>query len=481
MHHSDSPNFSPSRRDFFKRAGVLAAAGAALPGMALDQGPHIIRGRGVGKAKNIIFMVSDGMSSGTLSMADQLRVLMEGRSSNWIRSYRERPVQRALMDTSSANNLVTDSAAASSVWGCGQKMLNGRVNTTPDGDALDPILLIARRNGLRTGLVTTTTVTHATPAGFAANGPNRGDQPGFAVQYFERGYDVILGGGRNLFSPAAREDRRDLISEFEQGGHTVISTRNELLSTRPAHGKMLGLFAPGNLPYEIDRLNHEVSKEEIPSLAEMTSAALELLSQDDAGFLVQIEGARVDHAAHTNDISGLLFDQLAFDDAIGVALDFCERHPDTLLIFTTDHGNANPGLEDGGRKGENTLAHVGRFTGSMSSMNASWGDPEQAGTGNIRKNFYQTTRVEITDKQAGIILAQLRGEWVTPYRGIGNTPGVVGQILAEHLRISWIGGSHTSDHVELAAMGPGSERIKPFVDNTDLFTLMVESLGLRLN
>ena len=474
-------SIQPSRRDFFKKSSLAAIGLAGGGGVAMAENATVKKLPRSGKAKNIIFLVSDGMSQGTLSMADQLIQMRDDRRSHWMNMYREYPVQRGLMDMAAADALVTDSAAASSSWGCGTRVPNGRVNVDGDGRPHEPILQIAKRNGLRTGLVTTTTVTHATPAGFAANGPTRNDQDRFAKQYHERGYDVILGGGKNFFSPKSRGDDLDLLAAFTKDGYQLIHDRDSLLALENGGKKLLGLFQNHSLPYEIDRLNDSSLLKSVPSLAEMSIAALKALSASGDGFIVQIEAARVDHAAHVNDISGLLFDQIAFDDAVEAALQFYEQNPDTMVIVTTDHGNANPGLNYGGGMGENNLGRVLNFKGSTNNLQRLFRRNAREGIDEIRESIRAVTDFGISKEHAQMIVDYRKGNWKAPYSQMNNPTGVLGQILANYTNIGWTGNSHTGDYVELSAVGPGSEMIQPFNLNTDMFTLMCKALDLKVD
>lgn len=476
--NNDTQN--PSRRQFFKQTGgvaALVATGGIAPGHAFAEAQP--ESSLPSRAKNIIFLVSDGMSHGTLAMADQYRRLVDGRPSNWMGLYDRPGVRRGLMDMASANNLVTDSSAASSSWGCGRRVHNGSVNVHSDGEWFEPILPIARRHGLRTGLVTTATVTHATPAGFAANGERRGAEMDFAVQYLEREIDVILGGGSRLFLPNHREDERDLVADFVKKGYAHSSTREELVALPPEKERVLGLFGGGHVPFEIDRQNDPELLARVPSLAEMTETALRLLSLGDNGFIVQIEAARVDHAAHNNDLSGLVFDQLAFDDAIEVALRFADEHPDTLVIVTTDHGNANPGLNTGRHRGRDQLGRLRDFKTSLSRLAADLNSIEDPTSSIVKELVEAKTGISLSDNHAGMLVDRLQGEVPVHYHRMSGLHAVVGQILANTLQVGWVGNSHTSDYVELAAIGPGSEGVKAFNRNTELFTLMTGALGIH--
>ncbi len=140
-------------------------------------------------------MISDGMSLGTLSMADLYSRNILGKESQWLSLYREKKVSHALMDTASANSIVTDSAAASSAFGGGIRVQNGALNIGANGEVHVPIWQKYKKAGKKIGCVTTVTVTHATPAGFCINSAKRNAEPQIAEMYAELGFDVLMGGG----------------------------------------------------------------------------------------------------------------------------------------------------------------------------------------------------------------------------------------------------------------------------------------------
>ena len=465
-------------RRHFLRTGAISAliAGSGSAALRGSGRPTPRRAGGGTTARNVIFLVSDGMSAGTLSFVDQFIRWRDGRPSHWMRLYEEGIANRGLMDTASLNSIVTDSAAAAAAWGCGHRVNNGSLNIGPDGEEHPTILQLAKAANKSTGVVTTATVTHATPAGFAANVPSRAQQPRIAEQYLERKWDVILGGGNAFFAPEHREDGRDLSGEFLEAGYALVRNTAELREHSSGKAPLLGLFARGNLPFEIDRLHHETMVNEVPSLKEMSLAALERLNQNPNGFVVQIEGARVDHGAHSNDIAGLVYDQIAFDDAIGAVADFVEKNPDTLVIITTDHGNANPGMNSGVNRGHDNFTTLNGFRGSHGPILSRIDKESSPET--IRGVIEEVTGLGISMENAELMRARLNEEFRMPYTRMNGLTAVLGQILANHTDIGWVGHAHTSDHVELAAFGPGSERIKPFQKNTDLFTLMTDTLAI---
>ena len=177
------------------------------------------------KAKNIIFLVSDGMSSGTLHMADIYLSRKTGTGSNWLNLYRENKVTRALMDMASASSIVTDSAAASSSWGSGFRVKNGALNIGVNGEEYLPIWQKFKKAGKMAGCVTTVPITHATPAGFCANSKSRNSQDEIAETYLSINFDVMMGGGQKHFDPASRKDKKDIYAAFQNKGYQVAKTR----------------------------------------------------------------------------------------------------------------------------------------------------------------------------------------------------------------------------------------------------------------
>lgn len=467
-----------SRRDFLKTGAISSLfAGAVVTGCTPTNGQQRT-GNWKGKAKNIIFMVSDGMSMGTLSMADHMSHIQRGVSSAWVELYEKNMVRRGFMDMASANSIVTDSAAAASSWGCGQRVVNNSVNMAADGTMFTPVMELFKNAGKKTGLVTTTRITHATPAGFIANVANRGMEHEIAVQMLERGADVFMGGGNRFFSGSLRNDNRDLYTEFEKKGYHVARSRSELMAIPSDNNPMIGIFTDEHLPFTVDHVNIPELRENVPTLAEMTDIALKRLHGSN-GFLLQVEGGRVDHGAHANDATGMIFDQLAFDDAIRVALEYIHANPETLLVITTDHGNANPGLNGDGDSYNDSNSMFESLTRATRSNDLILAELNRNDTvSRIREVVEHYTTHAITAEQAGILRQAMRREYSNLYKKMSSQSAVMGQILANYTAVNFIGNAHTSDLVELAVMGPGSEAVNGFVKNTDMFTLMLESAGV---
>ncbi len=462
-----------NRRKFFQN-GSLFAIGTSVFNPFESQATAIDFDNFRNKiAKNIIFLVSDGMSQGTLTIANVFKNRKLGQNTHWIQGYKDNKLVRALMDTESASSLVTDSAAGGSAWGGGFRVKNGAVNVGVNGEEYLPILQKFKMRGKKVGCITTVPITHATPSSFCTNSKSRSSQDEIAENYLQLNFDFMMGGGRDFFDANQRKDKHNLIADFVKKGYQCIFSKSEISKIKP-NQPVLGLFANNGMDYDMDRQTDTQLSFEQPTLAEMTSKAIDHLD-NKKGFVIQVEGGRVDWAAHANDIAGLIHDQLAFDDAVKVALDFAERDKNTLVIITTDHGNANPGL----MYGKEVTA---RFETTMK-----YNKTNEWLLNQITKDTTATKLDELVDYANGFKLTDEENKKILSYYqglekpedGLYNYKNVPLQYYSEVQKIrnavGWISTEHTGDYVELAMFGPGSDLLKPFVKNTDLHYLMLQA------
>ena len=463
-----------ARRDWLK-AATFSSAAALLAATKASADPS---GSPARKVRGIVFMVSDGMSPGVLTLAEAYSNLTRKRGTQWWSLLNDRNAARGLMDTASANSMVTDSAAASSAWGGGQRVNNGSVNVSPEGREITPIAAILKNKGARIGLVSTATITHATPAGFASIVPKRGDEGSIAPQYLDR-VEILLGGGSGHFSAKDRLDKRDLASDFAKAGYGIVNTRDALLAAREQ--KLLGTFTRGHLPFSIDRDQNPALAARIPTLTEMAQAALTRFLPGDKPFLLQIEGARIDHAAHLNDIGALLGDQLAFDDALAAVLALIGNRDDILLVVTSDHGNSNPGLNgmgNGYAESTQRFARIRNLKASHERLFAEW-TKTQGGTADqlaalIKQHLDFTLR---PDQSAALLEIFEKHPVVEWNEQLSKPEGLLGQFAGNHTGIGWTGTTHTSDPTLISALGPQSDRFTGMVRNSDVFGHLLEMLG----
>lgn len=460
------------RRDWMKLGGLGGAA--TLLGGCI-KAPTA---GGKGEVRGIVFMVSDGMSNGVLTMAENFSQIVRKKGTRWWELINDPVSARGLMENSSADSYVTDSAAASSAWGGGVKINNGVVNIRPDGTESTPILRHLKKLGRRTGLVTTATITHATPAGFAAVTGNRDDEHLIAPQYFGV-VDLLMGGGKNFFSAEKRIDSRDALTPYTKAGYELIEDRDALLKSKS--DKVLGLFSGSHIPFEVDRLNNPALMKSIPTLAEMSEVALKKLLGHPEKFLLQIEGGRIDHGAHANDIAGLLWDQLAFDDALAKVLELTAGRDDILVIVTSDHGNANPGLNGTGKNYQDSnkaFGKIAKMTCSYEKLFEDWGRSSKNTAEKLAAIVYDRLGFSLTEKQTAELYNSMTTGVVSEWsEQLDNPHGLLGQFAGNHTGIGWTGTSHTSDPTMISAIGPQAERFSGIVPNQEVHRHFMELLG----
>jgi alkaline phosphatase len=262
-----------------------------------------------------------------------------------------------LVDTRSSNSRVTDSAAGATAFSAGLKTFNGAIGVAPDSSPVETVLEVAESRGMSTGLVVTSTITHATPASFVAHVPDRNMHEEIARQIADSDVDVLLGGGRQFFDPAQRDDSLDLLTPLRRKG-TYVDTPAAFDALRlDTVRTLIGLFAEENPPAAADRR---------PSLPDMTTAALRVLERNQRGFFLMVEGSQIDWRGHDNaPLQDVIAEVLDLDMAIRQALIFRQRRPNTLVLVVADHSTGGLALQYGedGRFGAHytTEAHTGEM------------------------------------------------------------------------------------------------------------------------
>lgn len=291
-----------------------------------------------------------------------------------------------------------------------------------------------------------------------------------ADQELKFGVDVLMGGRKQFFLPEVsagqRKDGRNLLDEARTAGYTVVGDAEELKAAQGA--KILGLFNMGNMAYEIDRATTME-----PSLAEMTTKTLAVLSRNPKGFFVMVEGGRIDHAAHRNDAAGAIRETLAFDEAVGVALEFARKNPDTLLIVTADHETAGMALIGHSKDSKEyvgiDLTAIRKAKASFEVIAEALGKtptPER-----IQQVVAEYLSIQITDDEAKVVANDTirkldPANYSYPYLHS------LAFVLRPYLRVGWGSQTHTASPLYAFGVGPGSERITGLLHNTQLFEIM---------
>ena len=266
--------------------------------------------------KNVILCIGDGMGP------EQVKA---GRYFTGAPlSFESLPYQ-ASMTTHAANSGVTDSAAAATSLATGRKVNVGVISVALPGNTNDIVtsLELYKAQGKRVGLVTTTTMTHATPAGFGAHAQSRNYTTEIANDYLyqSRPYVLFGGGGSGM-----------TVTGAQATGYVVVTNLGELLALNTETvTNVSGQFGLTQMPYEYDGLGA------LPHLSNMVTVALDILDNDPDGFFLMIEGGRIDHAGHANDITRSVRETAQFSGSVQVVLDWASNRTDTLIIVTADH------------------------------------------------------------------------------------------------------------------------------------------------
>jgi alkaline phosphatase len=411
---------------------------------------------------------------------DHFQQLELGKPSYWNWLMKQEFTVNGLQDCRSLNSVVTDSSAAASTWGSGRWIWNGQVNMYPDGTELRTLTQIMNQAGIKCGLVTTATITHATPAGFAVNCDSRDKEAVIAERYLTNsGVDLLMGGGDRFFSPSGRTDKRDLYADFQKAGFTVVKDRVSTLGLRAP--KILGIYNASHLPYTVDHLQDPKLIASTPTLAEMAQVAIDNLKDSRHGFLLQIEGAKIDHGCHGNDLAAALFDQIAFEEAVKVAVDFALKDGNTLVVVTADHATGGPALNGAGDEYIDSTAGLRLLSGMKSSYGGVFSAMGSgADAAKVRSVVEAKLGVKLTTEEAQSVVDSRAGKHPLGESVFMRSAGAtLAQMLGNHTKVGWTSGNHTSDYVMVSAVGPGKELFNGLTQNTAMFDIMLGLKGLR--
>ena len=396
--------------------------------------------------------------------------------------------------TRAANAIVTDSAAAATAIACGEKANNGALGVAPDGRHLKSVAEFAKKRGMKVGIMTTVPIVHATPAGFYAHRPNRGDSYGIALDLLASKFDFFAGGGvyDKYDDKSHPEYRGNIFTLAEKDGFTIARDKASFAALKPGCGRAWGVFSDYGLAFAID------GEETYPDLAAMVSKAVELLEGPD-GFFIMAEGGEVDHCAHANDAAAVLREIISMDAAVKVAVKFMERHPDeTLVIVTGDHetGGMAMGFAGLGYKFQvGLLAHqkcsAEVFSNRIAKMleqninltfdevkplvEENFGlvfDAEKATTEEKRQLRLNAGEIKDLEKafKKDVEFVRARQQETTKHdvQRRRQFAAVCRRILSNHAGVGWSSGAHTALPTMTTAGGCGAENFTGFLENTDI-------------
>ncbi|NGM44857.1 alkaline phosphatase [Rhodobacter sp. SGA-6-6] len=458
---------------------------------------------GVPKAKNIIFIIGDGLSVAHRTSARIMAKGMTGGKANGRLAMDDLEFM-AFIGTSSTHSIATDSANTASAYMTGHK---SRVNAlgvyadrTPDSfddPKVETIAEALRRTTKKSiGIVSTAEIEDATPAAVVAHTRKRGDKAEIVGMFHDLLPEVVLGGGSAYFLKAdvpgsKRKDDKDYIQLFRDAGYSIATTKEELAAASGSNtGRVLGLFHTGNMDTWLDR--EQLKKGTVdkfpdqPGLVDMTTAALEQLSKNPDGFFLMVEGALIDKMSHPMDWERSVLETIELDHVVAVARDFAAKNPDTLVVVTGDHthGVSLIGTIDTEKPGDEMREKVGVYddAGFPDYVDADGdGYPDSVDVKRplaiFASNFpdyYETWGAKldgpfvpaIQDAEGNYVANEAYKDWPGAVLREGNLPRANDTAV------------HSVDDMVLQASGPGAEAFKGYMEQSDVYRVLADVFAL---
>ncbi|MFD1452443.1 alkaline phosphatase [Oceanobacillus sojae] len=405
------------------------------------------------KTKNIIYMIPDGFNA---DYATNYRHF-KGEDAVWDNHL------KGMYSTYSADSNITDSAAAGTAMSTGVKTNNGTIGLDSDGNPKQTILEASQDKDMSTGLVATSTITHATPAAFGAHVEDRNNETEIARQLIDNEIDVLLGGGKNNFIPESEGGNQtevNVLQQAEEQGYQLVENRNQLLEADIDldSENLLGLFADDALAPEMHR-----NTEEEPSLAEMTQTAIDTLKNDEDGFFLMVEGSQIDWAGHDNDAAWAMTDVGAFEAAVQEAINFAKEDGNTLVVVGGDHetGGMTAGANGSGTANPELLHSV---TATGENIAAELND-DRSNTSEVVSEY---TDMEFSEEE------------IQSIQEAEDPKSAINAVISAKANVGWTSTNHTGVDIPVYAYGPGSDQFSGSLDNTDLPKIIAEAAGIEL-
>jgi alkaline phosphatase len=455
------------------------------------------------KAKNVIFLIADGLSVAHRTGARLMsKGMTEGKANG--RLNLDDIELRAFIGTSATDSIATDSANTMSAYMTGHKsainslgVYADRTPNTLDDPRVETIAEAIRRSSKKSiGVVSNAEIEDATPAAVIAHTRKRGDKAEIVGMFLDTKPDVILGGGSAYFlgkdiPGSKRKDDKDYIKLFKDAGYALATDKTELeAASKTNTGKILGLFHTGNMDVTLDReflKKGSVDKfPNQPGLKDMTKVALDELSKNPDGFFLMVEAASVDKMSHPMDWDRAIYDTIEFDQVIGMAREFAKTHPDTLIVVTGDHthGLSIIGTIDDEKPGDDMRAKVGVYAGAgFPNYEDKNGDgyPDKVDVtrrlavfASNSPDYYETFRPKMDGPFEPAIKNDKDEYEANP--AYKDVPGAV--LRVGNLPKESDSAVHTVDDVVLQATGPGADGFKGYMEQSDVYRVLVDVMAL---
>ncbi|MDI6027762.1 alkaline phosphatase [Corticibacterium sp. UT-5YL-CI-8] len=455
------------------------------------------------KAKNVIFLIADGLSVAHRTAA---RIMSKGMTQGKAdgRLNMDDLDRMAFIGTSSTEAIATDSANTMSAYMTGHKtavnalgVYADRTKDSMDDPKVETLAEALRRQTRKSvGVVTNSELQDATPAAVFAHTRRRADKAEINEQTFNVKPDVIFGGGSAYFLPqttpgSKRKDDKDFVKMYQDAGYTLATSKAELSAAAGSNsGKVLGIFHTGNMDTTLDReflKKGTVEKfPDQPGLVDMTQAALGQLSKNPEGFVLIVEAANVDKMSHPLDWDRAVVDTIEFDKAIGAAREFAANNPETLIVVTGDHthGVSIIGTVNDEKPGTDMREKVGTYSdaGFPNYIDENKdGYPDRVDvsrrlflSANNGPDHYETFRPKLDGPFVPAI--QNEQKLYVANEAYKDVPGAV--LVQGNIPRTGDSGVHAVDDVVLQATGPGSEGFKGYMEQSDVYRVIADALAL---
>ncbi len=455
-------------------------------------------------AKNVIFLLADGLSVGLRTAA---RIMSKGVTegmANGLMNF-DQMDRTGMVGTSSVDAICVDSANSMSAYMTGHKssinamgVYADRTKDPFDDPRQETIAeLIRRTTGKSIGIVSDAEIEDATPAAVVSHTRRRDEKAAIVKFFYDMKPEVILGGGAAYFTPKSvlgskRADETNYVDLFQKAGYAIATTNTELaqvMRTRPK--RLLGLFHPSNMDGVMDRKFFTLSNTvpdypDQPDLTDMTKSALDVLSKNPQGFFLMVEAGLVDKFEHPMDWERAAYDTIMYDKVIGVAQDFAKTHPGTLIVVCGDHTHSISvygTVNDNIKPGQPMREHVGVYAAAgfpsyADSDNDGYPDtpavPVRLAVGFGNHPDYWENFLPKLDNTFAPTVKNEKGAYVANDKYKSDDA----VFIAGNLPTSEATEVHSVDDMTLSMSGPGSEKLKAYQENTAIFRYMVEALGL---
>ena len=450
-----------------------------------------------GKAKYVFYFIGDGMGVNQVNAAETYLGALQGRIGIEPLCFPSFPYS-AFVNTQSATNGVTDSAAGGTALACGQKTKNGTLGMLKDlTTSVSSIADWARQSGAAVGITTSVAIDHATPAAFYAHVKERHEQYTIGKQLVESANDFYAGSDFTIPTDPEYPNGPTLYEEANAKGFT-ISRGYADYQKRAANAKKMILLQSEeaskadrySIPYALDRKDGDLT------LTDITRAGIDFLMKKQGeknGFFMMIEGGKIDWACHANDLA-FIPELIDMDNAVKVAYDFYKQHPDeTLIIVTADHETGGIVLSRGlyeinlAAVGNQriTIEKLGKELHKMHDVKGDkllWDDVKTF----LADNFGFWDKISLTDEQTQRLESSFKKimdgtskDQRTLYQNDDELAVTVRSIMSECAQVGWHVTSHSNGYVPCFAIGVGAEQIHGRIDNTEIPKIVAKAAGWK--